>query len=387
MDAAFFASAAPPIDFSKLGMRDEREDVLNFLFFKLILGLSLSAMADTDPTPSAIRNSMLNWYDVHARALPWRAKPFTRPYPYHVWMSEVMLQQTTVGAVKSYFEKFIDIWPSVQDLANASQDDVMREWAGLGYYSRARNLHKCAQIIANEFDGKFPSDIKRLKLLPGIGDYTSAAIASIAFDKPEVVIDGNIERVISRVYRIQTPLPLSKPIIKDFAKPLFVGDNTDRPSCFAQSLMDLGATICTPKSPKCTICPIKDYCEGYEQGDAAIYPLKLKKAKIPEKHALAYIYVSDGKVGIERREDRGMLGGMVGFPTSEWVAIEENLPDSTHEVLESHKVRHVFTHFALTLYPVIIHQKNNTMHPYGEMDGIGLPTLFKKLWNMVRLQL
>ena len=196
---------------------------------------------------------MLNWYDGHARVLPWRSKPFENPDPYHVWMSEVMLQQTTVQAVIPYFEKFINIWPTVQDLAKASQDDVMREWAGLGYYSRARNLHKCAKMLVENYDSQFPSDVKMLKSLPGIGDYTSAAISSIAFNIPATVIDGNIERVISRLYRIDTPLPDSKPAIREVADNLFIDKNINRPSCFAQSLMDLGATICTPKNPLCSL--------------------------------------------------------------------------------------------------------------------------------------
>ena len=333
--------------------------------------------------PSQIRNDMLSWYDDHARVLPWRSRPFEKPDPYHVWMSEVMLQQTTVQAVIKYFEKFIDIWPTVYDLANAPQEDVMCEWAGLGYYSRARNLHKCAKMIVDEFGGQFPNDIKQLKSLPGIGDYTSAAISSIAFDTPSVVMDGNIERVVSRLYRIETPLPDSKPIIREFCAPLFVGDYTDRPSCFAQSLMDLGATICTPKSPKCMLCPISDYCAGYRAGDADIYPIKRKKKKIPEKHAVAYIYIHQGQIGIETREEKGMLGGMVGFPTSEWIDIEDALNKPNDGVF----IRHVFTHFALTLYPQIIHEKTDNMVVLSDIDKIGLPTLFKKVWNMVRSQL
>ena len=221
-----------------------------------------------------IRNEMLSWYDAHARVLPWRSKPSERPDPYYVWLSEVMLQQTTVQAVVPYFEKFISIWPTVHDLASATQDDVLREWAGLGYYSRARNLYKCAQAIVSEHDGIFPNSVKTLKSLSGIGDYTSAAIASIAFDIPSVVIDGNVERVISRLHRIDAPLPDSKTIIREYAQNLFIGDNTDRPSCFAQSLMDLGATICTPKSPKCEICPISKYCVAFEHCDAQVYPKK-----------------------------------------------------------------------------------------------------------------
>jgi A/G-specific adenine glycosylase len=335
------------------------------------------------PNPSNIRNDMLSWYDTHARTLPWRSKPFERPDPYHVWMSEVMLQQTTVGAVIKYFEKFIEIWPTVQELANAPQDDVMREWAGLGYYSRARNLHKCAIEIIEKYNSKFPKNIKTLKSLPGIGDYTSAAIASIAFDIPATVIDGNVERVISRLYRIETPLPDSKPIIREYANDLFIKDNQDRPSCFAQSLMDLGATICTPKSPKCMLCPISEYCTAYAQGDAANFPFKRKKVKIPEKHALAYIYIHDNEIGIEKRPDKGMLGGMVGFPTSDWVDVKEALPDHDNKIF----IRHVFTHFALTLYPVVIHEKTDRMIDKAQVDNIGLPTLFQKLWNMIKSSL
>lgn len=360
------------------------EDVLNFLFLKSFFGLDLSAMVKENNTPSDIRNSMLSWYDDNARDLPWRSKLFNKPDPYHIWMSEVMLQQTTVQAVIQYFEKFITIWPTIESLAASSQEDVMREWAGLGYYSRARNLYKCAITIVDNYDGEFPRDVKTLKTLPGIGDYTSAAIASIAFDKPSIVIDGNIERVISRLYRITKPLPSSKPIIRNFAEPLFIGENVNRPSCFAQSLMDLGATICTPQSPKCNSCPISGSCEGYKVGDANLLPVKKKKVKIPEKQAVAYIYIYNNQVGIETRDDKGMLGGMIGFPTSEWVGIDEKLPDGA---MKSLKIRHVFTHFALTLYPVFINKKSDRMIDMKDIETIGLPTLFKKLWNVIRFEL
>jgi A/G-specific adenine glycosylase len=333
---------------------------------------------------SKIRSKILSWYDAHARVLPWRSKPFECSDPYHVWLSEVMLQQTTVTAVIPYFEKFISIWPNVRDLASATQDDVLREWAGLGYYSRARNLHKCAIAIVHDFNGAFPTDVKILKSLPGIGDYTSAAIASIAFDVPSVVIDGNVERVISRLHRIDIPLPDSKPIIREYAHNLFVGDNQDRPSCFAQSLMDLGATVCTPKSPKCSLCPISKYCTGFEEGDAPDYPKKRKKVKIPEKYGIAYIYVHEGKIGVERRPEKGMLAGMVGFPTSEW---EEGASDGVSSEMEKHKIRHVFTHFALTLYPKIIQKKTDDMIEFSQVEKIGMPTLFKKLWNMIESDL
>lgn len=327
---------------------------------------------------------MLNWYDRHARTLPWRSKPFERPDPYHVWLSEVMLQQTTVGAVKPYFEKFISIWPSVTNLANAPQEDVMKEWAGLGYYSRARNLHKCAKIIVEDYGGQFPSDQKTLKQLPGIGDYTSAAIASIAFDMPATVIDGNVERVVSRLYRIEKPLPDSKPDIRERAERLFVGDNTDRPSCFAQSIMDLGATICTPKSPTCMVCPIHSYCQAFEAKDAERFPIKKPKKAIPEKHAIAMIYRCSGKVGIETRPEKGMLGGMVGFPTGEWMPIDGSLEGEYRADL---KIRHVFTHFALTFYPRFIDEETDKMIAFDEVDTVGLPTLFQKLWNMIRSEI
>lgn len=342
-------------------------------------------MADKgNDTPTLIREAMLNWYDQHARVLPWRSKPFEKPDPYHVWLSEVMLQQTSVGAVKAYFEKFITIWPTVKDLAEATQEEVLREWAGLGYYSRARNLHKCAIEVMERFGGTFPADKKTLQSLPGIGDYTSSAIASIAFDIPETVIDGNVERVVSRLYQIDTPLPESKPLIRGYAENLFVGKNQDRPSCFAQSLMDLGATICIPKSPKCMLCPIKDKCKAYKLGEPSVYPIKKPKKTIPEKHAVAYIYCYNKKIGIETRPEKGMLGGMVGFPTSEWVPVDDDLSGDFRQDL---KIRHVFTHFALTLYPQFIHAETERMIAIDRMDEIGLPTLFQKLWNMIRSEI
>jgi A/G-specific adenine glycosylase len=332
-------------------------------------------------TTSDIRNAMIDWYDNHRRDLPWRSNPFEKPDPYHVWMSEIMLQQTTVGAVKSYFEKFVRIWPTVFNLANAPIEDVMREWAGLGYYSRARNLHKCANEIVKNYNGVFPNDTTELKKLPGIGDYTSAAISSIAFDIPNTVIDGNVDRVVSRLYSIETPLPHSKPEIRENAKKIFEGMNKNRPSCFAQSLMDLGATICVPKSPKCMICPIRNFCDGYRKGTADSLPNKVKKKKSPEKHAYVYINFDEhGHVEIETRPEKGMLGGMVGFPTSEWIDKSEALIN----VDKNHCVRHVFTHFALTLYPVIQKAEFNNKIKFNKIEKIGLPTLFKKVWLLTK---
>ena len=331
-----------------------------------------------------IRDLMIGWYDAHRRDLPWRFNPGETADPYHVWMSEIMLQQTTVTAVKPYFEKFIGLWPTIEDLAGTTQDDVLREWAGLGYYSRARNLYKCANQIMDEYGGDFPSDIQSLKSLSGVGDYTAAAIRSIAFNEPSTVIDGNVDRVISRLYKIETPLPKSKPEIKRYAQSLSEGENTKRPSCFAQSLMDLGATICIPKTPRCKACPIIDFCAANHSGEPEAYPKKEKKKKTPQKHAIAYIYTQDGKVGVERRGEKGMLAGMVGFPTSEWIDIKEPLPEEIDDLVF---IKHVFTHFSLRLYPVVIRGKSANMIDVREVDSVGLPTLFKKLWNIVSDQI
>lgn len=344
-----------------------------------------------DPNASAIRHAMLAWYDKNRRVLPWRSDPAVTPDPYHVWLSEVMLQQTTVQAVIPYFLKFISLWPDIKSLANAAQEDVLREWAGLGYYSRARNLHKCALVIVNDYNGQFPDDTKSLKSLPGIGDYTAAAIQSIAFDIPATVIDGNIERVVSRLYTIKTPLPDSKPIIRNYAVPLFEGKNTDRPSCFAQSLMDLGATICTPKSPQCPVCPIREWCRAYSEGQADLYPMRKKKTPIPQKHAYAFLYMdyANKRVLIERRGEKGMLGGMTGFPTSEWIFTDTALPATQGQILQNMQIKHVFTHFALTLTPVI-RTINGDEHGewvgFDEVENAGLPTLFAKIWKLIKNQ-
>lgn len=346
------------------------------------------------PDASAIRDAMLGWYDRHRRVLPWRAEPGVVPDPYRVWLSEVMLQQTTVQAVIPYFMKFVTLWPDIKALAAAPQDDIMREWAGLGYYSRARNLHKCAVTVADDFDGQFPQDPAALKSLPGIGDYTAAAIRSIAFNRPATVIDGNIERVVSRLYRIDIPLPEAKPVIRHYAAPLFEGDNTARPSCFAQSLMDLGASICTPKSPKCGVCPINQWCAAHaSEGMAEIYPMRKEKASLPQKHGHAFLYIDSGnkKVLVEKRPEKGMLGGMTGFPTGEWTDAGIPLPDMPGAV-QNRKVKHVFTHFALTLTPVVVKMSENDNGTiatgrwvgFSEIETAGLPTLFKKLWKLMK---
>src|SRR6056297_1691434 len=234
---------------------------------------------------------LLRWYDSHARALPWRVPPAERmaglrPDPYRVWLSEVMLQQTTVAAVKAYFERFTMLWPTVTDLAATPDAQVMGEWAGLGYYARARNLLKCARVVAEDHGGQFPQDHATLLTLPGIGPYTAAAIAAIAFDQPETVMDGNVERVMARLFDEHTPLPAAKPILKAHAANL---TPDKRPGDYAQAVMDLGATICTPRNPACGICPWRTPCRARAAGIAAGLPARAPKTPKPTRYGIAHI--------------------------------------------------------------------------------------------------
>ncbi|HEY8192168.1 MAG TPA: A/G-specific adenine glycosylase, partial [Alphaproteobacteria bacterium] len=299
---------------------------------------------------NSFRKSLLAWYDKNRRVLPWRALPGQAADPYRVWLSEIMLQQTVVAAVIPYFLKFTERWPRVADLAAAPAEDVMSAWAGLGYYARARNLHKCVQAVAGQ-GGKFPSDIESLQELPGIGDYTSAAIAAIAFDKPATVVDGNVERVVARYFKITEPLPAGKKEIRVHAGYLSDG-RTDRPGDFAQAMMDLGATVCTPQSPRCGFCPVNAGCEARKAGIVEQLPARAKKVPKPYKYGHVY-WITDrkGRVLFERRPDKGLLAATVGLPTSEWkegrsahasfalAALKGNRP------VRDHKIFHSFTHF------------------------------------------
>lgn len=359
------------------------------------------------------RAQMLAWYDTHARVLPWRGSPSAGPCftanPYHVWLSEVMLQQTTVQAVIPYFGKFVDKWPSVHDLAMAPSEEVMTAWAGLGYYARARNLHKCAQVVSRENKGKFPNTLEELKKLPGVGDYTAAAIAAIAFDLPATVIDGNVDRVISRYFAVTDPLPGSKPEIRALAAGLADG-RTDRPGDFAQSMMDLGATVCIPKNPRCDLCPVRDGCAGRAQGIAAELPAKAPKKAQPQRWGLIYWITNPAgdAVLLERRPDTGMLGGMVGLPTTEWadrpVIKGRKKPDIMDYVTDRYPglervrdnpgaIRHTFTHFDLDLIGVVgkakkgfVAEPGQFWHPLAELSEIGFPTVFKKFVNLCILK-
>ena len=296
---------------------------------------------------------LLDWYDHSARVMPWRISPADRaagvqPDPYRIWLSEVMLQQTTVAAVREYFLRFTTRWPDVMTLAAAADDQVMGEWAGLGYYARARNLLKCARVVAQDHGGQFPDTYDALLNLPGIGPYTAAAISAIAFDRAETVLDGNVERVMARLYDFHAPLPGSKPALKEKAAGL---TPSIRPGDYAQAVMDLGATICTPKSPACGICPLRDPCQARVAGTQADLPRKTPKQPKPTRYGHIYIARrADGALLLERRPDKGLLGGMLGWPGSEWSdSPPEAPPFPALWHMLSGEVRHTFTHFHLIL--------------------------------------
>lgn len=358
--------------------------------------MSGSTIPDKLPehTINNFRKSVLDWYDQNRRTLPWRALPGVTPDPYHVWLSEIMLQQTVVAAVIPYFLKFTSLWPTVHDLATAPLDDVLKEWAGLGYYARARNLHKCAIAVSTNLSDSFPQTYPQLKELPGIGDYTAAAILSIGFNKPSVVVDGNVERVMSRYFAITQPLPDSKPAIRKAAG-LLSTDRQDRPSDYAQALMDLGATICIPKAPRCGACPLHKNCQARLQGIAADLPTRARKKPKPFRRGYVY-WVSDSKSGdilLEKRPEKGLFGGMIGFPTSEWLESGEiEHPEAVLKLgmpvlLKDHLIRHSFTHFDLELqgYRVTAAKLPKSAHLVAKKDlqKSGLPSLFQKFARFI----
>lgn len=338
---------------------------------------------------------LLAWYDRHARDLPWRVSPQdrasgARPDPYRVWLSEVMLQQTTVAAVKDYFHKFTRRWPTVSDLAAAEDADVMAAWAGLGYYARARNLLKCARVVAQDHGGVFPDTEDGLRQLPGIGPYTAAAIAAIAFDRPAGVMDGNVERVVSRFFAVTEPLPSAKPRLKELVDEL---TPEARPGDYAQAVMDLGATICTPRKPACGICPVRPSCVGQGQGIAADLPTKAPKKSKPTRIGVAFLAQrADGAWLLERRPDEGLLGGMLGWPGSVWseeppVAAPPVAADWRDPGLE---VRHTFTHFHLRLalrfarVPMDAQPMQGAFVPAQQFRPSDLPTAMRKAFDLIR---
>ncbi|KQP40569.1 A/G-specific adenine glycosylase [Methylobacterium sp. Leaf106] len=332
---------------------------------------------------------LLAWYDRHRRVLPWRALPGETPDPYRVWLSEVMLQQTTIAAVKPYFERFLERFPSVEALAAAPEESVMSAWAGLGYYSRARNLHACAKAVTEA--GAFPDTLDGLRKLPGIGAYTAGAIAAIAFDRQEAAVDGNVERVVTRLFAIKTPIPAARLEIRRLTQSLVPAQ---RPGDFAQSLMDLGSTICTPKRPACALCPWMAPCEARTLGLQETFPRKIKKTKGVERYGAAFVAIRSGDeaVLLRTRPPEGLLGAMAEPPTSAWESgydVAQALLDAPLDARWKRLpgvVRHVFTHFPLALTVFVARVGLATKAPAGmrftprrDLDEEPLPGVMKKV--------
>lgn len=346
-------------------------------------------------SPSAvdIAPALLRWYEGNARDLPWRVGPKVRtkmrssgakPDPYHVWLSEIMLQQTTVATVTPRYAEFLERWPTVESMAAAPLDDILGQWAGLGYYARARNLHKCAVAVTRDLGGKFPDTEEALRMLPGIGDYTAAAIAAIAFDKPAIVVDGNIERVVSRLFAIGTPLPAAKPEIKNCARDIWP---QKRAGDFAQSLMDLGAAVCRPKAPLCHACPVSEHCAASSAGRAEEFPKKAMKKPRPKRVGAVFaLKNSKGDILFERRPEKGLLGGMQGLPGTPWAESldGDTLLNAPAKARWQHKgeITHIFTHFHLTLDVLVAHAPKGFRRTANQLwiapKDARLPSVMKK---------
>jgi A/G-specific adenine glycosylase len=349
---------------------------------------------------------LLAWYDRHRRRLPWRPLPGGSADPYRVWLSEIMLQQTSVQTVGPYFEKFLNRWPNVKALGSASLDDVLRMWAGLGYYSRARNLHACAVAVARDHGGVFPDTEDGLRALPGIGAYTAAAIAAIAFGRRTMPVDGNIERVVSRLFAVEEPLPKSKPLIQQLASTLLAAtrgsdakrradDAKTRAGDSAQALMDLGSTICTPKRPACALCPINDDCAALRRGDQESFPRKASKKAGKQRRGAAFVVSRGDELLVRTRAEKGLLGGMTEVPTSEWLAGQDDklalkqapaLKDAARWHRKVGVVTHVFTHFPLELVVYIANVPARSRAPRGmrwvpiaTLQDEALPTVMRKV--------
>ncbi|MFQ5562606.1 MAG: A/G-specific adenine glycosylase [Parvularculaceae bacterium] len=335
--------------------------------------------------------AMLAWYDRHARVLPWRIGPAARkkdvrPDPYRVWLSEVMLQQTTAATVAPRFDAFLARWPTVEELAATPVEEVLGEWAGLGYYARARNLHRCARRVVHDFDGVFPDTEDALSALPGVGAYTAAAIAAIAFDRPVAVVDGNVERVMARLYAIDDPLPTAKPLLQRTAASIWP---RRRSGDFAQGLMDLGATICRPRAPICDSCPLEKFCAARSLSAPEAYPKKAtKKAKPVRRGAAFALFRRDGRVLLERRSHKGLLGGMLGLPTTDWTPGEIEDPLSNAPARATWRrlgdVRHVFTHFRLYLdvYAASGGRRVRRGEEWADPDTARVPTVMQKALDL-----
>jgi A/G-specific adenine glycosylase len=347
---------------------------------------------DREEAATARPALLLEWYDRHRRRLPWRPPPGEAADPYRVWLSEIMLQQTGVKTVGPYFEKFVARWPDVEAMARASLDDVLRMWAGLGYYSRARNLHACAVAVRRDHRGVFPDSEEGLRALPGIGPYTAAAIAAIAFGRRTMPVDGNIERVVSRLFAVEEPLPQAKPLIQKLATTLL--GNT-RAGDSAQALMDIGSSICTPKKPACALCPLNDDCVARARGDQEIFPRKAPKKYGTLRRGAAFVVTRGNELLVRTRPEKGLLGGMTEVPTSDWVAAQDDKAALRQApVLEGiarwHRkagvVTHVFTHFPLELVVYAANVPARTRAPEGmrwvpiaTLAGEAFPNLMRKV--------
>jgi A/G-specific adenine glycosylase len=356
---------------------------------------------------------LLEWYDRHRRALPWRPLPGERADPYRVWLSEIMLQQTGVKTVGPYFQKFVARWPDVGTLGRASLDDVLRMWAGLGYYSRARNLHACAVAVLRDYAGVFPDTEAGLRSLPGIGPYTAAAIAAIAFDRRTMPVDGNIERVVSRLFAVDEPLPQAKPLIRQLAATLLgasgagdeesragdeesrAGDEKSRAGDSAQALMDLGSSICTPKKPACALCPLNDDCVARARGEQEIFPRKAPKKTGALRRGAAFVVTRGEQLLVRTRPEKGLLGGMTEVPTSLWLAAQDDkaalkAAPELKGICRWHRkagvVTHVFTHFPLELvvYTSSVSARSRAPEgmrfvPIATLQDEALPNLMRKV--------
>lgn len=351
--------------------------------------------------------NVLKWYSKNQRVLPWRVRGGGKTDPYKVWLSEIMLQQTTVATVIPYFSKFLDKWPDIHSLANAEDAEVMAAWAGLGYYARARNLLKCARVISQDYDGKFPSDIESLLLLPGIGPYTAAAISTIAFGSAATVMDGNIERIVSRIFSIHDAMPEGKKRYYEHAELIFKNLELlekKKIRSFPQALMDIGADICTPKAPQCYDCPVNGFCGAHKNSEEEKYPIKLPKKIIPlRKGVVFWIQDENGGVIVEKRSDKRMLGRMIGLPTTDWDIKNEDISKTKHVLNQKIKnfkkigvIYHVFTHFRLELvvYEVTMPKIKNVLNysenyfitkaPNKDYSELGFPTVFLKVARLIQ---
>ncbi|MBM9593462.1 A/G-specific adenine glycosylase [Roseitranquillus sediminis] len=333
--------------------------------------------------------ALLAWYDRHARDLPWRVGPAHRraggrPDPYRVWLSEIMLQQTTVAAVRAYFLRFTELWPDVFSLAAADDGHVMGEWAGLGYYARARNLLACARMVVREHGGRFPGEEAELRALPGIGPYTAAAVAAIAFDQPATVVDGNVERVIARLRLVETPLPQAKRELTALAAKL---TPQERPGDHAQAMMDLGATICTPRAPACGICPWRKSCRARAAGVAAELPRRSPRAAKPVRMGRAWVARRGELWLLERRPPRGLLGGTLGWPGTDWGEAPMGVPPVDADWQTVGEVRHTFTHFHLRLHVEAAELPGGAKPQRGTLlllRPTELPTVMRKAFDLAR---